>query len=79
LRRLGVLGERYRRDAKTWRRLRARAAREDSKTVQVTGCSDMTKIRAVLDRQKHALLARMEAIIEQRKKQLSEEEENIQE
>jgi hypothetical protein len=39
----------------------------------------MAKIRAVLDRQKHELLARMEAIIEQRKKQQSEEEKKIQE
>ena len=50
-----------------------------ARIVQITGCSDMARIRAVLDRQKHALLARMEAIIEQRKKQLSEEEEKIQE
>jgi len=50
-----------------------------AKIVQITGCSDMAKIRAVLDRQKHALLARMEAIIEQRKKQKSEEEKKIQE
>jgi hypothetical protein len=39
----------------------------------------MAKIRAVLDRQKHELLARMDAIIEQRKKQQSEEEKKIQE
>ena len=39
----------------------------------------MAKIRAVLDQQKHELLARMEAIIEQRKKQQSEEEKKIQE
>ena len=39
----------------------------------------MAKIRAVLDQQKHELLARMEAIIEQRKKHQSEEEKKIQE
>ena len=39
----------------------------------------MVKIRTVLDRQKHELLARMEAIIKQRKKQQSEEEKKIQE
>ena len=49
-----------------------------ARIVQITGCSDMARIRAVLDRQKHALLARMEAIIEQRKKQQSEEEKKIQ-
>ena len=47
------------------------------KIMQITGCSDMARIRAVLDRQEHALLARMEAIIEQRKKQQSEEEKKI--
>ncbi len=40
-----------------------------ARIVQITGCSDMARIRAVLDRQKHALLARMEVIIEQCKKQ----------
>ncbi len=49
-----------------------------ARIVQITGCSDMARIRAVLDRQKHALLARMEAIIQQRKKQQSEEEKKIQ-
>jgi replication-associated recombination protein RarA len=50
-----------------------------ARIVQITGCSDMAKIRAVIDRQKHALLVRMEAIMEQRKKQKSEEEKKIQE
>jgi hypothetical protein len=39
----------------------------------------MVKMRTGLDRQKHELLARMEAIIEQRKEHQSEEDKKIQE
>jgi hypothetical protein len=50
-----------------------------ARIVQITGCSDMANIRAVLDRQKHGLLARMEAIIEQRMRQKTKEEKKMQE
>ena len=46
---------------------------------ELTGCNDLKKIRAVLDRQKHALLVRVEKIIEQRKQEQTEEEMKIQE
>jgi SpoVK/Ycf46/Vps4 family AAA+-type ATPase len=50
-----------------------------NKIVDITGCNDLQKIRAVLDKQKHALLARVEALIELRKKEQTEEEAKIQE
>ncbi len=50
-----------------------------ARIVQITGCSDMAKIRAVLDRQKDGLLARMGAIIEQRMRQKPQEDKKMQE
>ena len=50
-----------------------------ARIVQITGCSDIAKIRAVLDRQKDGLLARMGAIIEQRMRQKTQEEKKMQE
>ena len=42
--------------------------------VQITGYSDMTKIRTVMDRHRHALQARMETINEQLMRQKYQEE-----
>jgi len=50
-----------------------------NRIMEITGCTDEKKIRAVLDKQKPALLARVEALIELRKKEQTEEEAKIQE
>jgi hypothetical protein len=44
------------------------------KIVSITGCNDLGKIRSMLDKQKGALQKRMTLLIEQRKKEKSEEE-----
>ena len=44
------------------------------KIVNITGCNDLGKIRSMLDKQKGALQKRMKLLIEQRKKEKSEEE-----
>jgi hypothetical protein len=44
------------------------------KIVNITGCNDLGKIRSMLDKQKGALQKRMPLLIEQRKKEKSEEE-----
>jgi len=44
------------------------------KIVSITGCNDLGKIRSMLDKQKGALQKRMKLLIEQRKKEKSEEE-----
>ena len=47
--------------------------------MNITGCTDLKKIRAVLNKQKPALLVCIEALIELRKKEQTEEEAKIQE
>jgi len=44
------------------------------KIVSITGCNDLGKIRIMLDKQKGALQTRLKLLIEQRKKEKSEEE-----